>query len=137
MLTPDSRILIVDDFEVSRTIIRKALNSAGYTKTEQAKDGGEAFELLQQAIAKKEPFDLVICDWNMPKVSGIELLRQCRKHAGLADLLFFMLSAEGEHQAMKEALDAGATDYLIKPFTSAGFKERIQKLSGKTPRKRA
>jgi two-component system chemotaxis response regulator CheY len=119
------KILIVDDFEMIRTVIKKELTSLGFTNFEEASDGQEAFSKLKSAKEMDAPFDLVFCDWNMPVMTGIDLLKKCRKTPGLILLPFIMVTAESESENVIMALKMGANDYIIKPISPEVLKKKI------------
>ena len=117
------RILVVDDFASMRNIIKGLLNQIGFQNIEEAKDGSTALEKLK--IGK---FDLVICDWNMPKVPGIEVLKAVRNDPRLKDLPFLMVTAKAKKDNVMEAVKAGVNQYIVKPFTAETLKKKIEKI---------
>ena len=106
------RILVVDDSKVMRGVLRKMLGCDG-TEVLEAHDGKHALEVLAA-----EPVDCVVSDWNMPRMKGIELLREVRQDAALAHLPFVMVTAEAMAQNVAEADAARVSAYLTKPFTA-------------------
>lgn len=108
-----SRILIVDDYAATRDLIRAILRSVGFTDIFQAENGHDAIKLLHS-----ERIDLIICDWNMPQVTGLEVLKVIRSDAILKHMPFIMLTAEAYKESVTAALSAGVTDYISKPFTA-------------------
>jgi two-component system chemotaxis response regulator CheY len=122
------RILIVDDFETVRLFLRNALNQIGIENIEEAGDGKEALQSIQDNKKKGLPFDMVFCDWNMPEMTGIELLHEIRKSADFKQLPFVMVTAESETSSVENALKAGTTDYITKPFTVDGLREKIESI---------
>lgn len=122
------RILIVDDFETVRLFLRNALNQIGIVKIEEANDGKEAYQMLQDSRKKGEPFDMVFCDWNMPEMTGLELLVEIRKSNEFRQMPFVMVTAESETSSVESALKAGTTDYITKPFTVDGLREKIESI---------
>ena len=117
------RILVVDDFASMRKIIKGLLNQIGFQNIEEADDGSTALEKL-----KIGEFDLVICDWNMPKVPGIEVLKAIRNDPRLKDLPFLMVTAEAKKDNVMEAVKAGVNQYIVKPFTAETLKKKIEKI---------
>ncbi len=115
------RVLVVDDSKVMRGIIRKMLAPFGNIEVLEAKDGKDAWEKLQ-----KEPVDLVLSDWNMPRMKGIDLLRKVRADGTLGELPFIMVTAEAMGDNVAEATQARVTSYLTKPFTPEKLKSAIQ-----------
>ena len=117
------RILIVDDFSTMRRIVKNLLNDLGFHNTSEADDGHSALAELRKA-----PFDLVITDWNMPGMPGLDLLKAVRSDDKLAKLPVLMLTAEAKREQIVEAAQAGVNGYVIKPFTAATLKEKIDKI---------
>lgn len=107
------RILVVDDYAATRDLIRAILRSVGFTEILQAENGSDAIHLL-----RAERVDLIICDWNMPQVTGLEVLKTVRSDIILKTVPFIMLTAEAYKESVAAALEAGVTDYIAKPFTA-------------------
>ena len=116
-------ILIVDDFATMRRILRNVLKQIGLTSIKEADDGKSALKEL-----KKKKFDLVLCDWNMPEMSGIELLKAIRADDELKDIPFVMVTAESQRDNILEAVKAGANNYIVKPFTADTIGEKLKKV---------
>ena len=117
------KILIVDDFSTMRRIIKNLLRDLGYNNTQEADDGQSAMPML-----KSGGFDFLITDWNMPGMSGIELLREVRSDESLAALPVLMVTAEQKREQIIEAAQAGVNGYIVKPFTATTLKEKIDKI---------
>jgi two-component system chemotaxis response regulator CheY len=115
------KILIVDDFSTMRRIIKNLLRDLGFTNTSEADDGITA--LLQSG-----GFDFLVTDWNMPGMSGIDLLRQVRADDRLKSLPVLMVTAEAKREQIIEAAQAGVNGYVVKPFTAQVLKEKIEKI---------
>ena len=124
-------VLIVDDRAAMRMMIIKTLRQAGLNGHEfsQATDGAAALEAIRKA-----PPDVVLCDWNMPNMTGIELLRAVRADAQLRHLPFLMITAEAKRENIIEAAQAGASGYIVKPFTAATLEEKLAKIFQSTSR---
>jgi two-component system chemotaxis response regulator CheY len=122
------RILIVDDFETVRLFLRNALNQIGMENIEEAGDGKEALQMINDSKKSGTAFDMIFCDWNMPEMTGIELLQELRKSADHKSLPFVMVTAESETSSVENALKAGTTDYITKPFTVDGLREKIESI---------
>ncbi len=120
---PNMQILVVDDFSTMRRIIKGLLHDLGFANITEADDGLTAWPLLQAGH-----FDLLITDWNMPGMQGVELLRKVRADARLAKLPVLMLTAEAKREQIVEAAQAGVSGYVIKPFTAVVLKEKIEKI---------
>jgi len=120
---PNMKILVVDDFSTMRRIIKNLLRDLGYNNTAEADDGTTALPMLQ-----KGGYDFLITDWNMPGMTGIDLLKAVRVDANLAKLPVLMVTAEAKREQIVEAAEAGVNGYIIKPFTAATLKEKIDKI---------
>lgn len=119
------RVLIVDDFATMRRILRNILKQIGYTRILEADDGTTALEML-----KKEKVDLIISDWNMPKMTGLDLLKTVRASSESKGLPFLMVTAEAQKQNVIDAVKAGVSNYIVKPFTPEQIAEKIEKIFG-------
>jgi len=117
------KILIVDDFSTMRRIIRNILKQLEFTNVEEAEDGDVAFEKLKEA-----DYDLLITDWNMPNMSGLDLLKEIRANEKLEDLKILLVSAEAEKENIIQAVQAGANEYVVKPFTADVLGQKINKI---------
>lgn len=117
------RILIVDDFSTMRRIVKNLLNDLGFTNTAEADDGSTALIELH-----KGHFDLVITDWNMPGMPGIELLKAIRADAALSRIPVLMVTAESKREQIIEAAQNGVNGYIIKPFTAQTLEEKLGKI---------
>jgi two-component system chemotaxis response regulator CheY len=117
------KFLVVDDFSTMRRIVRNLLKELGFTNVEEAEDGVVALAKL-----KAGGFDFVISDWNMPNMTGIELLRAIRGDAALGSLPVLMITAEAKKENIIEAAQAKASGYIVKPFTAAVLDEKLNKI---------
>jgi two-component system chemotaxis response regulator CheY len=122
-MNKDMRILVVDDFSTMRRIVKNLLRDLGFTNMEEANDGSTAFPML-----KAGGFDFLVTDWNMPGMTGIDLLRKVRADASLADMPVLMVTAESKRDQIVEAAHAGVNGYVVKPFTAITLKEKIEKI---------
>ncbi len=120
------KILVVDDFGTMRKIIKNLLKELGYTNVDEAEDGAMALEKLKQG-----GFNFVITDWNMPNMPGIELLKTIRVTDGIKDMPILMVTAEAEKEKVVAAVQAKVNNYVVKPFTSAVLKEKIDSIFDK------
>ena len=120
------KILIVDDFATMRRIMKNILKQIGFSNIIEADDGTTAMEEL-----KKTPVDLIISDWNMPKMTGLDLLKNVRGSDALKDVPFLMVTAEAQKQNVIDAVQAGVTNYVVKPFTAEAISEKLEKIFGK------
>jgi two-component system chemotaxis response regulator CheY len=131
MFPADTKFLVVDDFATMRKIIKKVLTELGYTNVEEAEDGKPAFAALQNAQASGTPFQFVISDWNMPGMTGIDLLRACKADANFKNLPFMLVTAESEQKNIVEAAKAGVSDYVVKPFNANTLKGKLERIWAK------
>lgn len=131
LVTLKSRILIVDDFELMRRMLKNALSDLGMKSVDECCDGEEAVTVLKKSVVEKRPFHLIFCDWNMPKMNGLELLKFVRAEPGLHVLPFIMVTAESDRKQVIQALQNGATDYIIKPLGADAVKRKINLLNQK------
>lgn len=115
------KVLVVDDFSTMRKIVKNILKQIGLTNVVEAEDGGQAFD-----IVKKGGVDLIVSDWNMPRVTGIEFLRMVRADKNHADIPFLMVTAEAQRENLIEAIQAKVTNYVVKPFTPATLESKIE-----------
>ena len=116
-------ILVVDDFETMRRMIRDILKQLGYENIHEAENGADALGVL-----KKEKIQFIISDWNMPRMSGIELLKTVRATEEWKDLPFLMITAESQKEKIIEAVKYKVSNYIIKPFTPKALMEKINKI---------
>lgn len=123
MFDPKTRIMVLDDMMTMRKIVSKTLRDLGFTDLTEGADGALGWGILEQA---NPPIQLIISDWNMPNCSGLELLKKVRADQRFAKIPFVMLTAEAEAHQVKEALVAGVTNYVIKPFTPEMLKEKLE-----------
>jgi two-component system chemotaxis response regulator CheY len=132
MSDPKMKFLVVDDFSTMRRIVRNLLKELGYTNVDEAEDGVVAMQKLTAG-----GFDFVVSDWNMPNMTGIELLKAIRANAQLAHLPLLMITAEAKKENIIEAAQAGASGYIVKPFTAATLAEKLAKIFEKLEKKAA
>jgi len=122
-LNKDMKILIVDDFSTMRRIIKNLLRDLGFTNTVEADDGLTAVPILSAG-----GIDFLVTDWNMPGMQGIDLLRHVRADENLSKMPVLMVTAEQKREQIIEAAQAGVNGYIVKPFTAATLKEKIDKI---------
>lgn len=131
MFANDTRILVVDDMSTMRKLVAKSLRDLNFTTIADAVDGEDAWKKVQDALAAKAPFQLIISDWNMPKMKGIDLLGKVRGLPSIAGTPFVLLTAEAERDQVAAALQAGVSGYLLKPFTKEQLQEVLTTVSAK------
>ena len=126
-MSKDLKFLVVDDFSTMRRIVKNLLHDLGYPNVTEADDGKTALPMLQGG-----GFDFLISDWNMPGMSGLDLIKAVRSDAKLAKMPVLMLTAEAKREQIIEAAQAGVNGYVIKPFTAETLKEKLDKILGAT-----
>lgn len=120
---PRTKFLIVDDFSAMRRIVRNLLEELGYFNVEEAEDGADGLTKLRAG-----GFDFVVSDWNMPNMDGLAMLKAIRADAELARLPVLMVTAEANKENIMAASQAGASGYVVKPFTAATLDEKLAKI---------
>jgi two-component system, chemotaxis family, chemotaxis protein CheY len=124
----NTKFLVVDDFSTMRRIVRNLLKELGFANVQEAEDGVDALNKL-----RGESFDFVVSDWNMPNMTGIDLLREIRADANLKHLPVLMVTAEAKKENIIMAAQAGASGYVVKPFTAATLDEKLKKIFAAFP----
>ncbi|WP_274644964.1 chemotaxis response regulator CheY [Pseudomonas serbica] len=120
MVDKNMRFLVVDDFSTMRRIVRSLLRDIGFNNIEEAEDGSEALAKL-----KAGKFDFLVTDWNMPVMTGLELLKAVRATDGLKELPVLLVTAEAKREQIIEAAQAGVSGYVVKPFTAVVLEEKL------------
>jgi len=120
------KILVVDDFATMRRILKNILKQIGFENIEEAEDGEQAYTKL-----KSGSFKFVVSDWNMPNLDGLGLLKKVRSDPDLKNLPVLMVTAEAEKEKVLEAIKAGVSNYVVKPFTAEVLKEKMDKILAK------
>ena len=120
------KILVVDDFSTMRRIIKNILRQIGFTDITEADDGTTGWDTLNRGN-----IDFIISDWNMPQMTGIDFLRKVRASEEFKDLPFLMVTAEAQQENILEAVQAGVSNYIVKPFTPEILKQKLEKIFGK------
>lgn len=129
MSDPKLKFLVVDDFSTMRRIVRNLLKELGYTNVDEAEDGAIALQKLNSGS-----FDFVVTDWNMPNMDGLALLQAIRRSPQLKHLPVLMITAEAKKENIIAAAQAGASGYVVKPFTAATLAEKLEKIFEKMGR---
>ncbi|MBL4665355.1 MAG: response regulator [Nitrospinaceae bacterium] len=115
------KVLVVDDSAVMRQIIKKNLKELGFTELSEAEDGAAGLKK-----AGEEPVDLIVSDWNMPNMTGLEFLKAVRADANLKGIAFIMVTSEADKEKIMEAVQAGVNQYIVKPFNAMQLEEKIK-----------
>lgn len=126
------KVLVVDDFPTMRRIVKNLLKQLGFENIDEAEDGAQALSKL-----KAGGYGLVVSDWNMPVMEGIDLLKHVREDEALKPIPFLMVTAEAEKDKVITAIKAGVDNYVVKPFTAEILKEKLEKIADKKPSLRA
>lgn len=119
----DIKILVVDDFSTMRRIIKNLLRDLGFQNITEADDGKTALPILKQG-----GIDFLVTDWNMPGMTGIELIGEVRADPKLAHIPILMVTAEAKREQIIAAAQAGVNGYVVKPFTATVLKEKLEKI---------
>ncbi len=120
------KVLVVDDFSTMRRIVKNILRQLGFNNIVEADDGTTGLGILQ-----KEKIDLIISDWNMPKMTGLDLLKTVRSDDALKDIPFLMVTAEAQQENIIEAVKSGVSNYIVKPFTAETLGKKIEQVFNK------
>lgn len=126
-----AKVLLVDDQSLARVLLKRGLESNGFTNILEAEYGEAALKMLREAATSGAPFQLVFCDINMPGMSGMEVLTQAKADSSLVGTHFVMVTAEAEMNIVMKALKAGALDYITKPVDAETLAKKINQLVNK------
>ena len=122
------KTIVIDDMMTMRKIITKMLKGMGFTDLYEADDGATAWPMIQEAAEKGEPFDFIVSDWNMPKMSGLDLLIKIRETEGIKATPFLMITAEAEQSNVVKVVKAGVSNFIVKPFKPDTLQGKIEKI---------
>lgn len=117
------KVMVIDDFATMRRIVKGVLKQLGFTNIIEAEDGDIALKEL-----RKEKVGLIVSDWNMPNMTGLDLLKAVRSDNMLKDIPFLMVTAEGQKENVVQAVQAGVSNYIVKPFTPETFSAKLEKI---------
>ncbi len=126
MFAPETRILIIDDMVSIRELVRSTLHTLGFKHISEAEDGEQAYKMLVDQQKTDHKIQLVISDWNMPKLSGLDLLKKLRATGEFSQLPFLLLTSEAERDQVTEAVLAGVSQYVVKPFSTKILEEKLK-----------
>ncbi len=127
MFSTDTKILIVDDMQSQRELLGAYLRRIGFADIVEASDGKEAYETLMQSYQTELPIKLIISDWNMPNLSGLDFLKLVRSNLDFAKLPFLIITNENEKHRVVEAIQNGVTNYMVKPLEESTLKEKLER----------
>ncbi len=125
---PKQKILIVDDMNTMRKIIKNMLGKMGCTDLHEADDGTPAWKMIQEAHELGSPYQFIVSDWNMPQMTGLDLLKHLKEDDRFKTLPFLMITAEAEQANVIIAVKAGVSNFIVKPFSIVTLKEKIDKV---------
>jgi two-component system, chemotaxis family, chemotaxis protein CheY len=124
---PDyTKFLIADDTKTIRVLLKEILNNLGYRNIQEAEDGSQALQMLKDAATTKDPFTFIICDWNMPGLTGLDLLEVRNTDQRFKNIPFLMITIESERDYVLRAVAMGVSDYVVKPFSENTLKAKMQ-----------
>lgn len=131
MFPPSTKILVVDDMPTIRDLVKNQLKALGFKNIIEASDGEAALSVVMSAASVGVPIELIISDWNMPKMTGLEFLRQIRASDSLGNTPFILLTSESERDQVTEAILAGVSQYIVKPFAAKSFEDKVRSVWNK------
>jgi len=126
MFPTTTRVLIVDDMASIRDLVRNQLRGMNFNEILEAEDGVQAWTVIENQYAQANPVELVISDWNMPNMKGLDLLKKVRSSQQFVQLPFILLTSEAEREQVTEAVMAGVSQYIVKPFSGKVFEEKMK-----------
>ena len=126
MFPTTTRVLIVDDMASIRDLVRNQLRAMNFNEIIEAEDGVQAWSVIENQYAQANPVELVISDWNMPNMKGFDLLKKVRSSQQFVQLPFILLTSEAEREQVTEAVMAGVSQYIVKPFSGKVFEEKMK-----------
>lgn len=126
MFPLETRILVIDDMPSIRDLVKNTLRGMGYKNFQEAEDGEEGLKTLEKLHNGDQSIQLVISDWNMPKMKGLELLKHVRATENFKSLPFVLLTSESERDQVTEAVLAGVSQYIVKPFSAKIFEDKLK-----------
>lgn len=131
----ETKFLVVDDMTAIRDLVKSHLRVMGFKKVLEAENGVDAFQMLENALKNEAPVEFIISDWNMPKMTGLELLKKVRSYPVYANLPFILLTSESEREQVTEAVLAGVSQYVVKPFSPKMIEDKIKSVWEKNLKK--
>ncbi len=126
MFSTNTRVLVIDDMASIRDLVRGQLRTMNFTEIIEAEDGEQGWTIIENQYAQANPIELVISDWNMPKMTGLELLKKVRSVQSFVQLPFILLTSEAERDQVTEAVMAGVSQYIVKPFSGKVFEDKMK-----------
>ncbi len=126
MFPTNTRVLVVDDMASIRDLVKNQLRTMNFTEIMEASDGDDAWTVIETQFAEANPIELVISDWNMPKMKGLDLLKKVRSASNFVQLPFILLTSEADREQVTEAVMAGVSQYIVKPFSGKIFEAKLK-----------
>ncbi len=126
MFPKNTRVLVIDDMPSIRDLVKNQLRNMGFTEIMEAEDGVEGWKAIESQHAQANPIELVISDWNMPNMKGLELLKKVRSSGEFMQLPFILLTSEADREQVTEAVMAGVSQYIVKPFSGKVFEDKLK-----------
>lgn len=128
MFPATTRFLIVDDTKTIRSLLKEILKNIGYTKIDEAEDGSQALDMMKREAAAGKPYGFIFCDWNMPGLTGIELLEVRNADERFKKTPFLMVTIESEREYVLKAVAMGVSDFVVKPFSEATVRSKMESI---------
>lgn len=135
MFPEHTKFLVADDTKTIRTLLREILNKLGYRDVHEAEDGNEALRMMKEAAEKNQPFTFLIVDWNMPGLTGLDLLEIRNADKRFKEIPFLMVTIESERDYVLRAVAMGVSDFIVKPFSENTIKTKMQSIWNRAQRK--
>lgn len=126
MFPLETRILLAEDTEITRAIMKQMLGKLGYKRVTEVENGVAAWEEIERSIRAQSPFRLLIIDWNMPQMNGIELLKKLQSFEETRNIAFILLTSNTEKEQVMEAIQSGVNVYIAKPFPAAVLEKKLK-----------
>lgn len=128
MFPADTRFLVVDDTKTIRSLLKEILKNLGYSDIDEAEDGSQALDMMKKEADTDKPYSFIICDWNMPGLTGIELLEMRNADERFKKVPFLMVTIESEREYVLKAVAMGVSDFVVKPFSEATVKAKMESI---------
>jgi two-component system, chemotaxis family, chemotaxis protein CheY len=131
MFSANLKVLVVDDMETMRAMLNNYLNDMGFKRIVMATDGTEAVQKLKDSQKTNDPFHIIICDWDMPNMNGIDFLKFCQSDEKFKNIPVIFVTVEGNQKNILEAITHGVADYIVKPYTQSLLQSKLQRVMNK------
>ncbi len=131
----DTKFLVVDDMMAIRDLVKTHLKAMGFKRIVEAENGEQAYRLLEEESKTQSPIEFIISDWNMPKMTGLDFLKKVRSSQIYGNMPFILLTSESEREQVTEAVLAGVSQYVVKPFSPKMIEDKIRSVWEKSIKK--